>query len=74
MEVHFPPETQAQLTNSAIQQGRRPDELALEIISRHFQEESRFMEAVNKGDGALARGEFLTHEEVGQRLQRYLQP
>ena len=73
MEVHFTPELEAKLTNTAAQQGRNPDELAQEILERYFEEEARFVEAVTRGEGALQRGEYLTHEQVGQRLQRFLQ-
>ena len=74
MEVHFPPETDAKLTHIAAQQGRPPDELAQEIITRYFEEETRFVAAVTRGEDALQRGEYLTHEQVGQRLRRFLQP
>jgi hypothetical protein len=29
---------------------------------------------VNRGEEALGRGEYLTHEQVGQRLERFLRP
>jgi predicted transcriptional regulator len=74
MEVHFPPETEAKLTNSAAQQGRAPGEIAQEIVTRYFEEETRFAEAVKRGEDAFQRGEYLTHEQVGQRLQRFLRP
>ena len=74
MEVNFPPELEAKLTHSAAQQGRNADELVREILTRHFEEETRFVEAVNLGEGALQRGEYLTHDQVGQRLHRFLRP
>jgi predicted transcriptional regulator len=74
MEVHFTPEIEAKLTQSAAQTGRDPDRFVQEVIARYFEEETRFAEAVERGEDALQRGEFLTHEEVGQRLQRFLQP
>jgi len=74
MEVHFTPELEARLTHSAAQKGRNPDELAQEILAQYFEEETRFVEAVQRGENALQRGEFLTHEQVGERLQRFLQP
>ena len=37
------------------------------------EDEARFAEAVKRGEEALQRGEYLTHEQVGQRLQRFLQ-
>lgn len=72
MEVHFPPEVEAKLAQSAAELGRKPDELVQEVVTRYFQEEARFVEAVTIGEVALKRGEYLTHEQVGQRLQRFL--
>ena len=74
MEVHFTPELEAKLTQSAAQQGRNPDELVQEVVSRYVDEERRFIEAVNRGEEALQRGDYLTHEQVGQRLKRFLRP
>jgi predicted transcriptional regulator len=42
-------------------------------LTSYFEEEARFIEAVKRGEDALQRGEYLTHEQVGQRLQRFLQ-
>jgi predicted transcriptional regulator len=74
MEVHFSPELEAKLTASAARQVRSPDELVEYVVSRYFEEETRFVEAVKRGEQAFERGEYLTHEQVGQRLQRFLQP
>jgi len=73
MEVHLPPEVEARLVHSAAQQGRAPDDLAQEIIARYFEEEIRFVEEVKRGEDALQRGEYLTHEQLGERLRRVLQ-
>ena len=74
MEVHFTPELEAKLAQSATQQGRNPDELVQEVVARYFDEESRFIQAVNRGEEALQRGEHVTHEQVGERLERFLRP
>jgi predicted transcriptional regulator len=74
MEVEFTPEQEARLARSAAQQGRNPDELVQQVVARYFDEESRFTDAVNRGERALMNGEYLTHEQVGQRLERFLQP
>ena len=74
MEVLFTPELEARLARSAAQQGRNPEELVQQVVARYVDEESRFMEAVNRGEKALTQGEFLTHEQVGQRLERFLRP
>jgi len=55
------------------QQGRNPDDLVQDVLTSYFEEEARFIEAVKRGEDAFERGEYLTHEQVGQRLQRFLQ-
>ena len=74
MEVHLTPEQHQQLAELAIQRGRDADTLAQEAISRYLAEEARFIEAVKRGEAALERGEYLTHEQVGKRLDRLFQP
>jgi len=73
MEVHFTPEQEAKLAQSAAQQGRNPDELVRQVVARYFDEDSLFVDAVRRGEESLERGEYLTHEQVGHRLQRFLQ-
>jgi len=72
MEVRFARELEEKLARSAAQQGRKPEELVEEVVSRYFDQEDRFLEAVKTGEEALNRGEYLTHEEVGRRLARFL--
>jgi predicted transcriptional regulator len=74
MEVHFNPDLQARLAERANLQGRNVDETVQDVVARYFEEEDRFIEAVKRGEAALERGEFLTHEQVGDRLRRFLQP
>jgi predicted transcriptional regulator len=72
MEVHVTGELEAKLTHSAAKQGRTPDELAQDVLAHYLEEEARFVDAVNRGEEALQRGDYLTHEQVGQRLHRFL--
>ncbi len=74
MEVHFNSHVEARLTERATQQGRRPDEFVQDVVARYLEEEDRFAEAVKRGEDALERGEYFTHEQVGERLRRFLQP
>jgi predicted transcriptional regulator len=74
MEVQFTPELEAKLTNAAAQQGRDPAEIVQALIPQYFDEEARFVEAVKRGEVALQHGGYLTHDEVGERLQRFLLP
>ena len=73
MEVHFTPEQEAKLAESAAKQGRDPGELVRQVVARHFYEEDRFVDAVRRGEEAIQQGAFLTHEQVSQRLERFLQ-
>lgn len=74
MEVHFTPELNEKLTHSAARQGRNPDELVQDVVTRYIEEETRFVEVVKRGEEALQRGDYLTHEQLGQRLERFLRP
>ena len=74
MEVYFNPDLQARIAQQANRQGRNPDEVVQDVVARYFEEEDRFIEAVKRGEAALERGEFLTQEQVGERLRRFLHP
>ncbi len=73
MEVHFTPEQEARLAQAAARQGRNPDELIRQVASRYLDEESRFADAIRRGEEALQSGDYLTHEQVGKRLERFLE-
>jgi predicted transcriptional regulator len=70
MEVHLTPEQERQLSELAIDRGANADALAQQVISSYLDEQARFAEAVKLGEEALERGEYLTHDEVGERLER----
>ncbi|MGB8888179.1 MAG: hypothetical protein WCC87_15710 [Candidatus Korobacteraceae bacterium] len=72
MEVHLSPDQASKLAHLASERGRDADALAQEAISRYLEEEARFVQAVKLGESQLERGEYLTHEEVGSRIERLL--
>jgi predicted transcriptional regulator len=72
MEVHLNPEQASKLAQLAGDRGRDADSLAQEAITRYLEEEARFLEAVKLGESQLERSEYLTHEEVGSRIERML--
>jgi predicted transcriptional regulator len=74
MELHVTGELEAKLADSAARQGREPDEVVQDALTRYLEEEARFVEAVKRGDAALDRGDYLSHEELGERLKGLLQP
>jgi len=73
MEVHLTPEQETKLSRLAMDKGRDADSLAQEVLGYYLENESRFVEAVKLGEAELERGEYLTHEEVGARIERLLQ-
>jgi predicted transcriptional regulator len=74
MEVQFTPDIEARLAERAARERLDPHEVVQEVIARYFLEEDRFLEAVKRGECALESGEHLTHEDVGERLRRFLEP
>jgi predicted transcriptional regulator len=74
MEVRLQPEKEAQLAEIAAQRGLEPDELAQQVLSRYLEDDTHFIEAVNRGLAAAERGDFVEHEEVGRKLKQMLQP
>jgi len=74
MEVPLTEDQITQLAQVAKAKGRTTDELAQEVLARYPEEEARFVEAVRLGEAQLERGEYLSHEEVGQRIKRLSHP
>jgi predicted transcriptional regulator len=73
MRVHLTPEQEARLAELAARDGRSLDQLLHEALDRFFEADADFVEAVTKGLASLDRGDGLTHEEVGKRIDRLLQ-
>jgi predicted transcriptional regulator len=72
MEIRLTAEQETRLAELAARQGRDADDLAREALTRYLEDESRFVEAVVRGLASLDRGEFVTHAEVGRRIERLL--
>lgn len=73
MEVHFDSNLEDRLTQRASQHGLKADEFVQDVVARYLDEEERFIQAVKRGEDALERGEYLTHQQVGERLRQFLQ-
>jgi predicted transcriptional regulator len=72
MEVQFTPELEAKLTHTAAEQGRKAADVVQAVVAQYFEEEARLVEAVQRGEVALQHSEYITHNQMGQRLQRFL--
>ena len=70
MEVSLTPEQEAELKKVASSKGRDANQLAQDVLRLYMENEARFIEAVRRGLESLDRGEFVTHEDVGARIER----
>jgi predicted transcriptional regulator len=72
MEVRLEPDMQAKLARLAAERGRDPEMLAREAIERFVDYDEWFLREVDRGLGQIDRGDTLTHEEMGARIERFL--
>jgi predicted transcriptional regulator len=72
MEVQLGPEVEAKLSRLAAERCSAVETLAREAIERFVDYDEWFVQEVKKGIASADRGELLTHEEVGVRLEQHL--
>jgi predicted transcriptional regulator len=72
MNLHVPPELEAKLDRLAAATGRRPDQLALDLLASSVDHDDWFREEVEKGRESARAGRLLDPDEVASRInQRY---
>jgi predicted transcriptional regulator len=74
MEVHFHAELQDKLNRVAAENSSRSDEYVQQLVEHYLDHEAWFRRKAKTGLGQLDRPEFLTHEEVGSRIERMFRP
>ena len=72
MELNVPPDLETKLARAANRRGMTPERLVLEAIERAVEYDDWFLREVEKGLAQVERGEVLTHDEVGARIERRL--
>ena len=72
MDLNVPPTLQTKLALVADRRGMTPEVLVLEAIERAVDYDDWFLSEVEKGLAQVERGEVLTHEEVGARLEQHV--
>jgi predicted transcriptional regulator len=72
MEVHLNPDVEAKLNRLAAAQGRETQALAQEAVARFVDYDEWFIREVEKGLASGDRGELLSHEDVGTRLEKLI--
>jgi predicted transcriptional regulator len=73
MEVNFTPELEAKLDRIAEANRRVAGDYVRQLVETYVDHDVWFREKVSASLERLDRGEFLTHEEVGGRLEKILQ-
>ena len=73
MEIHFTPELQAKLDRAAEDLQSGADEYVQQLVEHYLDHDVWFRQKVAGGLEQLDRGELLTHEEVGARLEKMSQ-
>ncbi len=70
MEVHLRPELQAKVDRAAAENNSGAEEYVKQLVEHYLEHDAWFRQQVKKGLDQLDRGEFLTHEEVGARIEQ----
>jgi predicted transcriptional regulator len=70
MEVHLPPELQAKVDRAAAENNSGAEEYVKQLVEHYLDHDAWFRQQVKRGLDQLDRGEFLTHEEVGARIDK----
>jgi predicted transcriptional regulator len=70
MDVQLSPDVEAEITRRATNTGKAPAEVIQELIATALADEARFLTAVELGFAELDAGQFVTHEDVGHRIER----
>ena len=72
MNVTLDPTVQEKLHRLAAERGSDAESLAREAIERFVNYDEWFIREVEKGLVQIARGETLSHQEVGERVEGWL--
>jgi predicted transcriptional regulator len=69
MDVQLKPELQAKVNRVAAENNSGPEEYVRQLMECYADHDAWFRQPVKKGLDELDRGEFLTHEQVGERIE-----
>jgi predicted transcriptional regulator len=74
VEVQFSPELETKLNRVAAENHSAAQEYVNQLVECYVDHDAWFRERVRKGLKRLDGGEFLTHEEMGERIERMFRP
>jgi predicted transcriptional regulator len=70
MEVHLKPELQAKVERVAAENQSEAAEYVQQLVENYVEHDAWFRQQVKKGLDQLDRGEFVSHEEMGARIEK----
>ena len=70
MELHLTPELQAKVDQTAAENNSGAEEYVRQLVEHYLDHDAWFRQKVKAGLAQLDRGEYLTHEEVGTRIEQ----
>jgi predicted transcriptional regulator len=70
MEVNLNPELQAKLARVAGENNRSVEEYVQQLVELYLDHDAWFRQQVKKGLEQLDRGEFISHDEIGTRIDQ----
>lgn len=73
MEVHFSPDTEAQLKAFAARKGKDAAQVVEETVSTMLQRQASFIAGVERGIASADRGDLIDHKDVVDRVERLFQ-
>ncbi len=74
MEISLAPEIEKRLTKIASEAGKAADQVVQELVADYLNHDEWFRQEVQKGLASLDSGKFVSHEEVGRKIERILRP
>lgn len=74
MEARLNAELQAKVERAAAENQSEPAEYVEKLVESYVEHDAWFRQRVKQGLEQLDRGEFLTHEEMGARIEKMLRP
>jgi predicted transcriptional regulator len=74
MEVNLSPELQAKLARIAAENNSGAEEYVRQLVEHYLDHDAWFRQKVKAGLSQLDRGEFVTHDEIGARIDQMFRP
>lgn len=72
MEISLAPDVEARLARIASEAGKAVDQVVQELVADYLDHDDWFRKEAQKGFASLDAGKFVSHKEVGRKIERIL--